>query len=210
MKRRNILIVIVVLIVILLGLGALYFIKNWNSDGDVNPNEIIKLDTIEGYGYSLEDRDTKLFKEKFEELRAVLNEDDIDFEKYAKLISELYIIDLYTISNKVNQYDVGGKEFLLVEAQENFDLKVRDTIYKYVEDNSNGSRTQELPEVLNINVEEIVEKDQMVGEEKRTGYEVKLSWEYVKDMGYDESATIEIAKIDDLLYIISQSASKVE
>lgn len=207
MKRRNILITIVIVIVLLIGICIGWFIYKDKTKKEEKPNEIIKLDTIEGYGYNLEDRDTELFKSTFEEMRKILSEKEIDYNSYAKELAKLYIIDLYTISNKVNQYDVGGSEFVYQNKKDNFELKVKDTIYKYVEDNTYGKRMQFLPEVASAEVTEIVEEKVSVLDQEYDGYRLTISWSYVKDLGYDKTCVLKIAKVDDKLYIVNQSTS---
>lgn len=184
-----------------------YIFKNRNSQEE-KPKEIKKLDTIEGYGYNLEDRDTVLFRENFEKLRDVLKQTPIDYLEYAKRLGTLYIIDLYTISNKVNQYDVGGSEYVYESKRDNYELKVKNTLYKYVEDNTYGKRIQFLPEVASIDVVDVKEEKVKIGDQEYDGYSLSLSWEYVKDLGYDTKCTLKLAKIDDKLYVINQSTSE--
>lgn len=184
-----------------------YIFKNRNSQEE-KPKEIKKLDTIEGYGYNLEDRDTVLFRENFEKLRDVLKQTPIDYLEYAKRLGTLYIIDLYTISNKVNQYDVGGSEYVYESKRDNYELKVKNTLYKYVEDNTYGKRIQFLPEVASIDVVDVKEEKVKIGDQEYDGYSLSLTWEYVKDLGYDKKCTLKLAKIDDKLYVINQSTSE--
>lgn len=209
MKRRTTLIILGVIIAILSVTLIVLVIKKLNSPAnEEKEQEIVELSNIPGYGYALEDRDTKLYKETFEKLNEELSKETIDFNEYAKLLSELYIIDLYTIDNKINQYDIGGASFVLESTKEQFELKVRDTIYKYLEDNSYGKRNQELPEVADITSSEANKTTVKVGEQNYEGYECTLNWTYVKDLGYDTSAKITLARLEDKLYIISQSASE--
>lgn len=184
-----------------------YIFKNRNSQEE-KPKEIKKLDTIEGYGYNLEDRDTVLFRENFEKLRDVLKQTPMDYLEYAKRLGTLYIIDLYTISNKVNQYDVGGSEYVYESKRDNYELKVKNTLYKYVEDNTYGKRIQFLPEVASIDVVDVKEEKVKIGDQEYDGYSLSLTWEYVKDLGYDKKCTLKLAKIDDKLYVINQSTSE--
>lgn len=74
--------------------------------------EVKKLDEISGYNYILQDNDTEIFKKYFNELDKVLTEKEINYEEYAKNIASLFIIDLYTINNKVNKYDIGGADYI--------------------------------------------------------------------------------------------------
>ncbi len=208
MKRRKVLISIGLIIVLLLATSVGWYIfKNRNSQEE-KPKEIKKLDTIEGYGYNLEDRDTVLFRENFEKLRDVLKQTPMDYLEYAKRLGTLYIIDLYTISNKVNQYDVGGSEYVYESKRDNYELKVKNTLYKYVEDNTYGKRIQFLPEVASIDVVDVKEEKVKIGDQEYDGYSLSLTWEYVKDLGYDKKCTLKLAKIDDKLYVINQSTSE--
>ena len=81
-------------------------IKVTSRPEEDKPAEIVELDSIPKYGYVLADRDTPLYKDTFDQLREVLTNEEVNFDEYAKLLAELYIIDLYTIDNKMNQYDV--------------------------------------------------------------------------------------------------------
>ena len=206
MKKRTVLLLFIGLLIVgIIATIVLLYKNNIMKKNSKEENKPVEVEKIEDFAYVLEDRDKAIYKEKYNELKKVLsNADNIDFEKYAGLLSELYIIDLYTIENKVTKYDVGGTEFVWPDKKENFELKARDTIYKYVEDNSTKKRTQSLPVVTATTVESTKEIEYKLGEEKMSGYEVKISWEYEKDLGYDKSATIKLVKKDQLLYIVEQ------
>ena len=81
-------------------------------------------------------------------------------------------------------------------------LKAKDTIYKYVEVNYNGKREQKLPEVSEVNVEEVTESKYKIGEEEFDSYVVKTRWQYVEDLGYQTSAKLTIIKDSSKLYIV--------
>ena len=100
-KYKVLLSVLVILIVIVSGIFV--YSKFFKTNSTNEPVNTIKVtNSIDKYGYTLEDRDTALFKEKFEELKTLLSNEDYDKEEYVKLISQLFIIDLYTIDNKEN------------------------------------------------------------------------------------------------------------
>lgn len=209
-------VIIILLILIVLGVGGFFGYRYFKPENKPINTKKVYTDSIKGYDYKLEKRDSKLYKEKYAELKKVLESKTIDYEEYAKLLAQLYIIDLYTIDNKVNTYDVGGSEFIYPDALENYELKVKDTIYRYMEDNSYGKRKQELPSVDSIKVESIKETTfELKGEEGKEsksleGYEVKLSWSYEKDLGYDEKATVILVKDEDekMVYVIEQNDGK--
>ena len=78
------------------------------------------LDTIKGFDYKLEDRDKEIYKTEFKKLKENLEGKSINYEDYAKSIAKMFIIDLYTIDNKINKYDIGGEEFVHHDALENY------------------------------------------------------------------------------------------
>lgn len=202
-RRRNILIILSLLIIILALVIVVLFVSKNQNVKDETPKTVV-LDAIDEYSYTLEERDTELFKTKFEELKTVLNSEEINFEEYAKILSELYIIDLYTIDNKVNKYDIGSLEFVHPDVKDNFSLKVQETIYKYVEDNSKKSRKQVLPEVLSTEVLSSETSKYSVSDIKYDAYVVTLKWDYVEDLEYDTEANITLIKQDDFIYVVEQ------
>ena len=89
-KGRGVIVIFIIVGIILFGyLG--YRVKNDFFKG----SERKKLDSIELYGYTLSKNDTEIYKTYFKELSKVLNEKTIDYTEYAKLISKLFVIDLY-------------------------------------------------------------------------------------------------------------------
>lgn len=204
MKKRKIKrIVIALFLLILLGVGIYFGIKtfflNKKEPGEVQTIQV--TNSIEKYGYTLEDRDTELFKTTFEELKELLNKEEYDTEEYITLISKLFIIDLYTINNKLSRYDIGGLEYVYSEAVPSFKSVAQNSIYKTVENNLDGSRKQSLPEVDSIEITDISEyeftmpkKDEKEEERKEKGYRVKATWTYKEKLGYDNSATLVLIK----------------
>ena len=65
------------------------------------------------------------------------------------------------------------------------------SIYKTVENNLDDTRTQSLPEVSDISVDDISEYDYTMPDDTEvSGYRVKLSWTYKTNMGYDTKGTL--------------------
>lgn len=199
--RRNILTIIGLLILIgFVSLIGFFLLRD--KEDNTNLNTVQLVDEIKGYDYHLKDRDTKLYKEEFIKLKALLEEEKIDYKSYAELLGKLYAIDLYTINNKINKYDVGGSQFVYPSAKENYELNVRETIYRYVEDNSNSKRIQELPEVSSITVSDIKEITYTLEETEYEGYEINIELQYVEDLGYDEEVIITLIKDENKLYVV--------
>lgn len=196
------------IVLVLLVLGACVFggyklIKS-NKNKNRVENKPVLVSKIEGYDYALEDRDKKVYKDAFMDLKSVLEKEEVDYKAYAQDVSKLFVIDLYTMDNKVSLYDVGGSEFVFEPVRENYELKVKDTLYKYLEDNSYNTRKQELPIVKNVEVVSIDTTKFKYDNKNYDGYSVKLTWEYEKDLGYDKKCTLIIIKSEGKLYVIEE------
>ena len=203
-KKKKIIIIVSIVVVILIIIGVIaWFLLKKDETNEMPVNTIEVLDSINGYDYKLEDRDTELYKEKFLELKSVLESDAIDYESYAKLLAELYVIDLYTIDNKVSKYDVGSLEFIYPEDQEEFKNKVIDTIYKLVEDNATNKRKQELPEVMKTEVKELENTTYQKNDTTLTGYKIPITLTYTKDLEYDKNVIVTVVKENDKMYVVS-------
>ena len=191
-KNTKILIALIVILVLMIVGGVLYFcVFKKEKPVEVPQKEVIVTNTIDEYGYTLEDRDTELFKEKFEELKTLLQTTDFSEETYRTLVSELFIIDFFTIQNKISRYDIGGLEYVYSGALESFKSVAEDTIYKTVENNLDDTRKQDLPVVTSIEVTEMSETTfTMPDETEVSGYRVALAWEYEENLGYDTSGVL--------------------
>lgn len=205
-KKKKIIVIVSILIIVLLISGVFIYraIKNKNNN---NPNTIEVLDSIVGYDYNLEDRDHEIYKEIFFKLKDLLEKNDtIDEEKYATYLSQLFLIDLYTIENKISKYDVGALEFIYPEEKEKFGNKVMDTMYKLVQDNSTNTRNQELPEVSNVEINKIEETEYKKGDITLNGYLVQATISYKKDLGYDKKVTLTLVKENNKIYVVNLSS----
>lgn len=201
MKKKYKRILIIILIVVLLAIISFVIYKillNNKTEEEV----VNVVDSISEYGYNLDDRDTELMKSTYEELKNILNSDEIDYELYANTLAKLFVIDLFTMDNKINKYDVGSTEYVYPDALENFKLNVEDTLYKHMENNSSGKRKQELPEVSSIEVLSNETDEYTIGENSFDSYIVNLSWQYVSDLGYDNNALITLINLDNKLYVV--------
>lgn len=192
MKKKYKKIIIVLVILLLLVFGAFAYCKFFKSKPADTPIKEVKVtNTIENYGYNLEDRDTKLYKDKYEKLKELLSKDDYDKDEYIKLISELFIIDLYTIDNKISRYDVGGTEFMYTGAVSSFKASVENSLYKTVENDLEDNRSQALPIVSSIEITNYEPTTyEMPDQTVVDGYKVNLSWQYEKDLGYDDTGVL--------------------
>lgn len=196
-KGRGVIVIFIIVGIILFGyLG--YRVKNDFFKG----SERKKLDSIELYGYTLSKNDTEIYKTYFKELSKVLNEKTIDYTEYAKLISKLFVIDLYTLDNKLVSTDIGGLEFLHKDLKDNFKENMGSTLYNFVESNIDGKRTQELPIVKDVNVSDVFETKYTYNKTEYDAYIVSTDITYEKDLGYPKSMKLTIIKDNNILYIV--------
>ena len=196
-KGRGVIVIFIIVGIILFGyLG--YRVKNDFFKG----SERKKLDSIELYGYTLSKNDTEIYKTYFKELSKVLNKKTIDYTEYAKLISKLFVIDLYTLDNKLASTDIGGLEFLHKYLKDNFKENMGSTLYNFVESNIDGKRTQELPIVKDVNVSDVFETKYTYNKTEYDAYIVSTDITYEKDLGYPKSMKLTIIKDNNILYIV--------
>lgn len=179
-------------------LGSKIYVDFFKNSVSQN-SELARLDL---YGYTLDKSDTDLYKNNFKELEDALSEKNINYEKYASLLSKLYIIDFYTLNNKISSTDIGALEFIYPEAEDNFKLKAKDTLYKYIEVNFDVKRKQELPEVKEVTIGDVIESSYTYKDKTYEAYKINCNWSYLKDLGYQNSATLTIIKDGTKLYIV--------
>ncbi len=193
----------IMIIFILIGIALFGFLGYKVYNDFFNKNEERKqIDSIEFYGYTLSENDTDIYKTYFKELTKVLNEKPINYSDYAKTISKLFIIDLYTLDNKLGSTDIGGLEFIHKNLRENFKENEGATLYKFMDNNLNGDRTQKLPKVKDVEIESINETTYKYKDVEYEGYLVKAKWTYEVDLGYQSSIKLTLIKDKDILYIV--------
>lgn len=198
-KYKNLLTFIAFLIIIFTGLAIYTFLIKKDVKEKIEVNVV---DEIKDYGYSLNSLDSKYYKELFEQLKTILKADEIDKEAYAKVVAELFVVDLYTIDTKVNKYDVGGDQYYHADKLDMYKKKVVETFYELVKDNSYGDRKQELPVVSNIEVVDYKTATYKLGEEEVPSYVVTLKWSYEKDLGYDQEGIVTLVDNGDKIEVV--------
>ena len=200
MKKKYKILLIVIIILIVLIVASIIVLNVFNNSSPAEPVKVV--DSIDEFGYTLDDRDTELMKSTYNELKNVLTQDEINYEAYAEVLAKLFVIDLFTMDNKVNRYDVGSTEYVYPDSVDNFKTNVEDTIYKTMENNSDGKRRQNLPEVSSIDDTSVETSTFEIGETTYDSYVVSLNWSYETNLGYDEFATITLIELDNKLYVV--------
>ncbi|MCH5167935.1 MAG: hypothetical protein J1F35_08660 [Erysipelotrichales bacterium] len=205
-KRVVLFTIVIVLVVSIIGVLS-YFILREKQEAN-NPESLKKNATeIAGYSITLDDLDTDLYREEFKKLKKNLESKEINYDEYSESVAKMFVIDLYTIKNKINKYDIGGVEFVLPEGRDNYVTNVTDTIYKYVEDNSNSKRSQQLPVVSSVEVTEVKPSefkiDSLDKKYESRIYNINIS--YSADYGYDKTAEVTVINKDNFMYVVEKN-----
>ena len=186
-------------------LGGVIYTFVLDKPNKENIKEIKSSNTIKGYEYLLYDDDLEIYKSEFNILKKNLESKEIDYEEYAKSISKMFLIKLYSLDNINNKYDIKGTEFIYPDAIENFKLNITNTLNKYIVDNSDGKRKQDLPIVKNVESNSIDEMKFKIGEKEYDAFKINLIIDYIEDLGYDKKAELIIVRSDKNLYIVEKN-----
>ena len=197
--KKKVVVLIVLIIIALFSITGLILYNTFFSKSD---NSVKVVDEIPGYGYTLQDDQPKIYKELFKELAEVLSKDSVDEDEYAKLISQMAVIDFYNLDNKVSKNDVGGVQFIRSKNIDNFVLEASETVYKYIEHDIYGNRNQTLPEVTSSSVKDIKQEAYSYKDIKDDkAYTVIVNIEYKKDLDYPTEVIVKLLHNDKKLEI---------
>jgi len=188
--KKKINFVIITIVILLVALIGFFAYKRFFAN-EKTPTTVKVVDKIDDYGYELETDATELYKKLYEELRSLLQQEEFDEKEYASLISKLLVVDFYNLDNKISKNDIGGVQFIRNEQQKNFILKASETVYKYIEHNVYGNRTQELPivsDVETLDIKETTYKYKDIEEEQ--AYKVTVNISYEKALDYPTEVTV--------------------
>lgn len=185
----------IVLLILSIILCLVYLIFTFSK----KPVEVKKVDNITTkFNYVTYDRDTEIFKKEFENLKTILDETHINYEDYANSLSKLFIIDLYTLTNKKINQDVGGIQFIEKTFKDNFVLNVSNNMYKYIKQLKN------LPEVKEVFVTKTEKVKYKYQNKEYDAYSVELKWEYKEDYEYEKEGTLFLIKDSEQLFIVEK------
>lgn len=178
-------------------------IKGSLSKGE-SAKKVQVLDQIEGYDYSLSENDTKYYKSLFKDLKKNLESEKKDEEKYASVMSQMFIADFFDLNSAINKNDIGGLQFIYSDFKDTFLKLAKNSIYKYVESNMYKDRNQELPIVTNVEVTDISTSNytSQGGVSDESAYYVSVKITYEKDLGYQTVANLIMVHKDKKLEIV--------
>lgn len=194
-------VMISLILVVIIVIGVKFTLEFLVKD-DKNVVTKKELDSLELYGYTLDDYDSDLYKEYFNDLKNTLNSKEVNYEDYAKEIVKLFVSDFYTLDNKLTSSDIGGVEFIPSDMVENFKMHAGDTMYNHVKTNIYGDRVQKLPIVKSVEVTNIENITYTYKDKEYSAYKVSARWEYQEDLGYRNNEIFTLIKDNNKLYIV--------
>ena len=200
LKKKVKVILVIAILLIVAGLGFIAY-------ESVKPKAVRKAtveNEIKEYGYTLKSTRNDRYKEMFQELQDILSKENVDEKAYLEQISKMFIMDFYTLDDKLANTDVGGIDFVHTNAKTNFLEKSEDTVYKYVENDIYGNREQQLPEVTEVTVEKVENIEYTIGTDftDDNAYQVEVSLKYKEDMDYPTKATLIFVHEDNKLSLV--------
>lgn len=165
----------------------------------VEKEEVSKIDF---YGYSLSSDDSDVYKSVYKELDGVLSKEVVDYNSYASLISKLFIIDVFTLDSKLTSTDIGGLEFVHNDFKANFSEYLGSSLYNHILSNIDGKRSQKLPIVKDVTVNNVNQVKYTYNKVEYEAYEVDCSIIYEEDLGYQKNIKITLIRDDRTLYVV--------
>ena len=199
--KKKVVVMLILLVILIIGTVGFLVYKNWPKSEN-SPVEVKVVDKIPEYGYVLSDNAPQVYKDLFKKLVDVLKEQEVDYDEYARIISQMAVIDFYNLDNKSSKNDIGGTQFIKSDNVDNFILEASETVYKYIEQNLDGKRKQKLPVVISSEVKELKnEKYKYKKIEDDKAYKVKVAIDYKEDLGYPKEVTVKLLHTDKKLEI---------
>lgn len=194
-KRKPIILAILVLVLIVIVVWYFFFREKRIV--------VTVVSSIDEYNYYLDSNETRVYKKYYKELEEELEDNKIDEKNYVEIISKLFVIDFYTLNNKLTNQDIGGIQFVHTNLQERFKIEASSTVYKYLKNNLTGNRRQKLPEVKSVEVldNKMIKYDES-NYQDQSAYQVKLKINYVKDLDYPEEVTLIFIHEDNKLSLV--------
>lgn len=204
-RKENVLILTAVFITIVI-ISFITFIiinkKENNNDIEIN-NVVEKIDKMVNYDYYLDENASDYYKKLYNELKEILNNDEMNEEEYAKVISKLFVADLFTLDNKITSSDIGGLQFIFNGFKEDFINIAKTTLYSNVNSNIYGDRKQELPIVSNVEISSIESSSFTYQNNDYNSYDIILNIRYQKDLGYPTKYNLSLIKNDKYWQVAS-------
>lgn len=196
-KYKTIIIIISILLIASISIGGIYLTRDKEKEIVIE-----NVDAISKYNYTLKKNDSITKKNKYKELKDILEKDIIDEDAYAKTLAEIFAIDVYDLNSKISKYDIGGLEYIYESDKDKFKNIMLDTLYNSVEDNSLDNRKQKLPIVVNVTSDNITQSEYKINDTTYSSWNIQIKIDYETDLGYDKNVLVTVIKDTDKLYVV--------
>ena len=211
-KKRKLnvkrIVIVIILLILIIASAVLAIGKLTNKP---KTKEIKEVASIEAYGYSLKENATAYYKKLFKELEKTLNEKEVDEEKYASLVAQMFVTDFFNLDNKLSKNDVGGTQFVYADYQNDFERFAMDSIYKTVENNIYDERSQTLPEVTNTTALKVKNESYKYNENTDdNAYIYNFELEYKEDLGYQTKGSLTLIHNGKKIEVASMSEESAQ
>lgn len=169
-------------------------------------HEVKVVDKLADYGYELVENKGNYYESLFKELKAELNQTEVDYDRYATIISQLFITDFFTLENKTSKNDIGGTQFVYKNFQTDFEKLAKAGIYHSVKSNIYGDRKQELPVVSKVEVTNLSKREyDYLDQTDENAYTIDVTITYEKELGYQKEATLVLVHVENRLELVKMS-----
>jgi len=206
-KGKSSFVIIVLLFLLGLIVGGTYYL--YHEFFQTDSNKVTVVSKIDAYGYYLNNNATKVYKQYYRQLESELKDSKVDEESYVTLLSQLFTIDFYTLSNKLTNQDIGGIQFVASSLQDRFKVEASNSIYKYVRNNMGKNRNQTLPEVINCIVSDVkVEEYDNKDFKDSNGFQTTVKLEYKEDLGYPKTLKLFFIHEENKLVLVEIEEQK--
>ena len=179
---------------------------NRKKDEPVNVSKV--ENTIEKYGYAINDNASDYYKSEFEILKELAKNDDATEEEIVKQVAKLYVIDLLSLQEKINKYEVTCSQYFYSDKRSMNTQKIIDNFYNLIQDNAYNDRKQELPSVKNVEVTNYGTDKYKMNDTTVNSYDVTLKVEYQKDLGYDKNVAVTLVKDGNNYSVVTYNPTK--
>ena len=199
-------------IIVLVFLAILLFVFGYMAISKITSGKkagkVREISSIKGYGYSLRADATDHYKKLFKKLSKVLNKKEVDMDEYASLVSQMFVADFFNLDNKISKNDVGGKQFVYSNYQNDFENYAMDSMYKSVQSNVYGNRKQSLPIVTDVSVSKKDSVSYKYGDNvDDNAYVFDFDIKYKKDLDYQDEGKLILIHSDKKLEVVSMSSN---
>lgn len=203
LKKKDYIKIILILLALFLifGVGLYFFGKTQRKEEPINVSKVENV--IEKYGYYVNDNANSYYKEQFKILKEMVENEEINEEDVVEQIAKLYVIDLLSLNDKINKYEVTSSQYFYSTKKTMNTQKIIDIFYNTIIDNAYDDRIQELPEVKKVEIIDIKKNKYTLDKDKVECYEIIIDVEYQKDLGYDKKVKVILVKDGETYGVVS-------